>query len=220
MTHLRLLDLFCGAGGAAMGYHRAGFDEIVGVDIKPQKRYPFNFVQADALDFLARHGADFDLIHASPPCQFATSLRSLHPNKRYSNLIPATRALLRRTGRPYVIENVAGARTHLNNPILLCGTMFGLGCASAELWRHRLFEVEPFYFLPPPCRHKCDRVRRVITVIGKSGGKSTRRATNGFSAAQRNVAMGIDWMTQTELSQAIPPAYTEWLGRRLLEAMS
>ena len=224
----RLLDLFCGAGGAGMGYHRVGF-EVVGVDIATQPRYPFEFHQADALEYCAAHGREFDVIHASPPCQFASELRALHRDRDYRNFIPVTRDLLWKIGKPYIIENVEGARKHLHDPILLCGTMFDLGTENAELWRHRYFELCGFYFLTPTCQHKSARVigiygghgrdRRVITVVGHTGGSSTRQAANGFTKDERNTAMGIDWMTQAELSQAIPPAYTEYIGRQLIEAL-
>ena len=225
---MKLLDLFCGAGGAAMGYHRAGF-EVVGVDIKKQPRYPFEFHQADALEYLAQYWREFDAIHASPPCQFATELRSLHGGREYVNWIPQTRALLQESGKPYVIENVEGAKAHLQSPIMLCGTMFGLGVGDADLWRHRLFEVNWPFVLTPPCQHGRrvigiygghGRDRRVISVVGHAGGRSTRRAENGFSCAERNEAMGIDWMTQAELSQAIPPAYTEYIGGWLAAHLS
>ena len=118
---MRALDLFCGAGGASMGLHRAGFD-VVGVDIVPQKHYPFTFIQADALTFPLD---GFDFVWASPPCQFASVLTAQHRHK-HSNLIPAIRERLQAAGVPYLIENVAGARSHLRNPIMLCGSMFGL----------------------------------------------------------------------------------------------
>ena len=211
-----------------MGYHRAGF-EVVGVDIKKQPRYPFEFHQADALEYLAQYWREFDAIHASPPCQFATELRSLHGGREYVNWIPQTRALLQESGKPYVIENVEGAKAHLQSPIMLCGTMFGLGVGDADLWRHRLFEVNWPFVLTPPCQHGRrvigiygghGRDRRVISVVGHAGGRSTRRAENGFSCAERNEAMGIDWMTQAELSQAIPPAYTEYIGGWLAAHLS
>ena len=224
---MKLLDLFSGAGGAAKGYQRAGF-YVVGVDIVAQPRYCGDeFYQADALEYLAQHWQEFDAFHASPPCQFATRLRSLHAGREYVNWIPQTRELLQASGRVYVIENVEGAKAHLHSPVMLCGTMFGLGVGDADLWRHRLFEINGPFFLTPPCQHKHrvigvygghGRDRRVITVIGHSGGKHTRRSENGFSCAERNAAMGIDWMTQAELSQAIPPAYTEFIGLQLLAA--
>jgi DNA (cytosine-5)-methyltransferase 1 len=150
MSRPRLLDLFSGAGGCAMGYHRAGFD-VVGVDNRTQPRFPFAFVQADALEYLAAHGQEYDAIHASPPCQAysrATAWRgkrSAHPD-----LIDATRTALLTTGRPYVIENVQEARFRLREPLMLCGSFFGL-----RIRRHRYFEAPslPFVLLPP-CTHR------------------------------------------------------------------
>lgn len=140
----RLLDLFCGAGGAAMGYHRAGF-EVVGVDIKPQPRYPFEFIQYDALGFVASHGKEFDAIHASPPChEYSTATR--HRKNRgitYPDLLPGTQKALRGIGKPYVIENVPGAKALLSDPMLLCGGMFDLG-----VMRHRYFESTLRSFRP------------------------------------------------------------------------
>jgi len=225
----KLLDLFCGAGGAARGYQLAGF-HVTGVDIVAQPRYIGDaFHQGDALEYCAAHGAEFDVIHASPPCQFASKLRALHSGREYHNFIPDTRAALQATSKPWIIENVEGAKKHLRNPIMLCGTMFGLAVDDAELWRHRMFELSGFFLLTQSCNHNAGRIigvygghgrdRRVITVVGHSGGSSTRQATNGFSKNQRNVAMGIDWMTQAELSQAIPPAYTEFIGRQLWQAL-
>jgi DNA (cytosine-5)-methyltransferase 1 len=135
---MRLLDLFCGAGGAAMGYHRAGFDEIVGVDIEPQPRYPFAFFQGDALEYCAAHGSEFDAIHASPPCQAYTRmarglLESQGRGREYPDLIHATRSALHLAGVVSVIENVPGAP--LLGPVMLCGSSFGL-----LVQRHRLFE--------------------------------------------------------------------------------
>ncbi|GIW60772.1 MAG: hypothetical protein KatS3mg087_1838 [Patescibacteria group bacterium] len=145
----KLLDLFCGAGGAGMGYHLAGFD-VTGVDIKPQPSYPFRFVQADAFEFLEEFGHEYDVIHASPPCQAHTPVRNINKNlynrDRYPDLIEQTRSALRETGKIYVIENVVGAP--LVNPILLCGEMFGL-----RVFRHRLFEVNRFILAPPHPKH-------------------------------------------------------------------
>ena len=142
----RLLDLFCGAGGAAMGYHRAGFD-VVGVDIRPQPRYPFEFHQADALEFLLD---GFDAIHASPPCQAHTALSVMWNAREHPNLIPETRRLILEIGLPYVIENVVGARRELDHPVEICGAALGLGTATHQLARHRLFECS-FPAMVPPC---------------------------------------------------------------------
>lgn len=204
------LDLFCCAGGAGMGLHRAGFD-VIGVDILPRRRYPFRFVQADAL----RPPFDleqFDFIWASPPCQAHTALKTMHNAKDHDDLIPETRAMLKASGVRYVIENVVGAP--LNSPIMLCGTMFGLGVETAELRRHRIFETGPDYWsIPhPPCRHR----KRTIGVYGGGHGVSLHRHAKGvprFTAEQERAAMGMPWASVDELSQAIPPAYAEAIGR-------
>ncbi len=217
MTRPRLLDLFCGAGGAGMGYHRSGFD-VVGVDINPQPHYPFEFHQADALTFPLD---GFDAIHASPPCQAWSTAsgrgRKVDPD-RYPRLIEPTRDRLARAGVPYVIENVAG--TPLRNPIRLCGSSFGL-----DLQRHRLFELGGFYPLfVPQCAHHW-QTRRFRSLDGKRKGGYLARVVGvhghvnyAGEAELRNRAMGIDWMAQDELTQAIPPAYTQWIGTQLLAA--
>ena len=202
--NLKLLDLFSGAGGAAMGYSRAGFD-VVGVDIAPQPRYPFPFVQADALDYLAAHGHEFDAIHASPPCQkYSWSAKRWTEIER-ADLVGPTRAGLQRTGRPYVIENVVGAP--LVRPLVLCGVMFGLA-----VLRHRLFESN-VVLLSPGHRPHTGSVGdgTYVTVAGHGGNNCKGRG----SRAVKQAAMGIDWMSDAELNQAIPPAYTHYIGRQL-----
>jgi DNA (cytosine-5)-methyltransferase 1 len=176
MGQRRLLDLYGCQGGMAFGYMQAGF-HVTSVDINPQPRNPADvFIQADALQYLAEHWQEFDAYSASPPCQFACALRSM-PNCRdreYHNWIPATRTLLRRTGKPYVIENVEQARKHLIDPIMLCGTMFGLRTTcGAQLRRHRLFETNFFVMRGLVCQH-CQR--KYVSVYG--GGKLlTRKRT-------------------------------------------
>jgi DNA (cytosine-5)-methyltransferase 1 len=199
-----------------MGYFRAGF-EIVGVDIRPQPRYPFAFVQGDALEYLAAHGREFDAIHASPPCQAHSALSTMWNAKKHQSLIQATRAALEAVGRPFVIENVPGAP--LRDPILLCGSHFKLRTADGtRLRRHRLFETPPYVRRRLwSCRHQ--KGERTIGVYGGGHGVSLHRYQHGersFTAAEQREAMGIDWMTVDELSQAIPPAYTEHIGRQLL----
>lgn len=208
----KLLDLFCCAGGAGMGYHRAGF-EVTGIDIKPQPRYPFTFIQADALEYVAAHGHEYDAIHASPPCQAFTDLQYMYNAKEHPDLLMPTRKLLQATGKPYVIENVEGAP--MVDYITLCGGAFGLGTDDAELRRHRRFEIFPHMLLVPPCAHGVKP--RVIGVYGGHG-RDRRRKTNtqDFSTEARRLAMGIDWMTGEELSQAIPPAYTKFIGEFLM----
>lgn len=224
MSRPRLLDLFCGAGGAGMGYYRAGFD-VVGVDIKPQSRYPFEFHQADALTFPIE---GFAAVHASPPCQAHTALKSMWNAREHPDLVAPTRTRLIESGLPYVMENVPGAP--MGDYITLCGSMFGLGVDDAELRRHRLFEVSPPLLLIPRCQHGSrDTIgiyggharnrRRTVGVYGEGVRDSVRKFDKGvadFGIEQGRVAMGIDWMTTAELSQAIPPAYTEFIGRQLL----
>lgn len=213
-----LLDLFCCAGGAGVGYRRAGFD-VVGVDIKPQPNYPLPFIQADVLKLDPRFIAFFDAVHASPPCQSYSDLAKRNANgHRWPRLIEPVREMLLRSGLPYVIENVEGAP--LFNPIVLCGTMF----PKLRVLRHRLFEAN---FLIPPLAHnkhpkvhtfdkrkshfgKTDEWKDFVQVTG--GGNCT------LAAARE--AMGIDWMTKGELNEAIPPAYTEFIGRELLRHLS
>jgi DNA (cytosine-5)-methyltransferase 1 len=204
MKH-RLLDLFSGAGGAGMGYHRAGF-EVVGVDINPQPHYPFEFHQADALEYLAEHGHEFDAIHASPPCQGYSRVKNLIGEGKYPKLIEPVRAALIASGKPYVIENVIGAP--LLNPLMLCGEAFGLGT-----YRHRLFETS----FPVPFMMHSTHNRSV----DKSSGKNRRRemvqvwghAQYAGYLERAKTAMGIDWdIREEELAEAIPPAYTEYIG--------
>ena len=212
MTRPLLLDLFCCEGGAATGYHRAGFD-VIGVDIEPQPNYPFPFVQADALN-PPFDLCKFDAIHASPPCQSFTAYRRKGhgAGDTAPNLIPQTRELLRSTGLPYVIENVPGAP--LEDPIQLCGSSFGL-----DVRRHRLFESN----VPldaPPCDHSW-QTPRFPPATNRTNLRSTVEV--GVWRIPLDVqqkAMGIDWMERPELSQAIPPAYTEYLGSLITEAAS
>lgn len=151
----KLLDLFCGAGGAGVGYHRAGFD-VVGVDINPQPNYPFEFHQADALDYLADNHQQFDAIHASPPCQHYSAMSNCRPGLSgdYPDMVDQTRQLLDAIGKPWVIENVPGsgmatqATLDGRHGIVLCGHMFGL-----NLYRHRIFESNIELTEPPHPRH-------------------------------------------------------------------
>ena len=192
-----------------MGYHRAGFD-VVGVDIVDQPRYPFEFHQGDALEVGVRLLAEqpFDAIHASPPCQAYTAYRRKGHGvgDDYPDLIAETRRLLEQTGLPYVIENVPGAP--LKNPVQLCGSSFGL-----DVRRHRLFETN-WPLLVPPCNHAA-QTPRFPHATNRSNLRSTVEV--GVWRIPMHVqeqAMGIDWMTLEELSQAIPPAYTEFLGHQ------
>lgn len=215
MSRPRLLDAFCCAGGAAMGYHRAGFD-VVGVDIAPQPNYPFEFHQGDAVEFVAEHGHEFDAIHASPPCQSFTAYRRKGHGvgEGYLNLIPPARTALRTTGRPYVIENVEQARPELIGPVRLCGSSFGL-----DLRRHRLFETS-WPVVPPPCDHGWQTPRFPCATNRTNLRSTVEVGVYRIPLAVQRAAMGIDWTTLPELSQAIPPAYTEYVGASLLAHLS
>lgn len=220
----RLLDLFCGAGGAARGYADTGF-EIVGVDNAPQPHYPYTFIQADALEVLKDSAflAQFDAIHASPPCQEYSRirfLRNIYDDTPAPKLILPVREALEASGLPWVIENVAGSE--LPDAVELCGSMFGL-----PIRRHRWFSSSTMIFAPGACNH----TDSCINVIGgKVRGYGNLRSNTTYADAtgQRRLsesslsrdtgcaAMGIDWMTLDELSQAIPPAYTRWIVQFLL----
>lgn len=209
-----LLDLFCGAGGAAMGYHRAGFD-VVGVDIQPQPHYPFEFHQADALEYCAAHGPQYDVIHASPPCQAYSVLAGFNKDLKwkYPRLIEPLRDILINTGRLYVIENVPLAP--LRNPIILCGNTFGL-----HLYRHRAFESNVLLLAPPHLKHT-QRIKprnngHKLGYYNSDPSHFTTVAGHMFSLQCGSEIMGIDWMTRKELAQAIPPAYTEFIGAQML----
>lgn len=205
---MKLLDLFCGAGGCSAGYRDAGFTEIVGVDIKPQPRYPFKFQQADALTFPL---GGFDAIHASPPCQGYSALAKMHPARLWPKLIGPIRKRLTESGIPFVIENVEGAP--LRAPLLLCGSMFGLRVARGWLRRHRLFECS-FSTRQPECSHPIGE--RAVGVYGHGGHSGKARMLYREEAAE---ILQIDWMNRDELAQAIPPAYTEFVGRLLRRYM-
>ena len=315
---MRLLDLFCGAGGAAMGYSRAGFDEIIGVDIAPQPRYPFEFVQADALEYLAEHG--HDAIHASPPCQGYSIMHNLPwlRGREYPLLIKPTRDLMIHVGKPWVLENVMGAKWGCKNlenisrligyditdhgmkANWLCGAMFG-----KPFYRHRLFATNWLWLAPGHPKHKSQRPRGITsdsrgrgiteqvvanpvnsewrqyhdgalnirpgyekvpfsypTIVGerlRANGRpkdskiglsvayreSAGRDSGGLTQPANSLAhwqgngapangvgighakgwhlaaeaMGIDWMKRDELTQAIPPAYSEFIGTQLLKVI-
>lgn len=210
----RLLDCFSGAGGAGYGYKLAGF-HVTGIDVDPQPRYAGDvFIQADALEFIAAHGHEYDAIHASPPCQRYSEATNPAYRDGHPDLIEPSRRLLKATGRPYVIENVEGAIDELINPVILCGTMFGL-----PIWRHRCFEIWPeLFFLLPPCAH----VGRPILITGMGNTPRKDKCNKRYKSpiAEKRQAIGIDWMTTGEITQAIPPAYTKWIGERLLSALT
>lgn len=215
----RLLDCYCCAGGASWGYHLAGFD-VEGVEIDPRPDYPFRVWKGDAVEFIRAHGTKYDAITASPPCQKHTTLTKGNEGRGWENdhvdLIEATREALEETGKPYIIENVVGARKELVDPVMLCGLSFGL-----KVFRHRLFEANFALTVPEHQSHAGHRVAGwrhgvkyegdMFAVYGDGGGKGT--------IAQWQDAMGIDWTEDRQaIAEAIPPAYTEYLGLQLLEA--
>jgi len=219
VTKPRLLDLFCGAGGAGMGYHRAGF-EVVGVDIDPQPNYPFEFHQGDAMTYPLD---GFDAIHASPPCQGYSRMRHLPwlKDRVYPMLIEPVRDRLQETGVPYVIENVVGAP--LDPSFMLCGLSFGL-----RMYRHRMFESNVWMLTPAHERH-----REVIGSGRMLGSRYSHASagvagllpdpaghTAGASTKAAAEAMGVSWMKRDEMTQAIPPVYTEWIGAQLLQHLT
>lgn len=208
------LDLFCCAGGAAKGLTDAGWT-VIGVDIEPRPRYPYAFLQADVMSLEFRN---FGLIWASPPCQGYSDMRHAPGAVGAPLLIEPVRCKLERSKTKFVIENVEGAP--LLNPVTLCGSMFDLGAQGCQLRRHRLFEAN-FHIPQPPCRHD---TRPVIGVYGgharkrsaSAGGRGTRDVWEGGHKAAASEAMGIDWMTLAEMSEAIPPAFAEHIGRAAL----
>lgn len=221
---MRILDLFCGAGGAAMGLHQAWPEaEIIGVDMKQQPRYPFTFLQGDALTICLE---GFDFIWASPPCQAHTALKTAWNAKPHPNLVAPIRERLITTSIPYCIENVPGAP--LIKSTILCGSMFDLQTKDGRgyLRRHRLFETS-FPLAPPrPCNHSSvvigvyggharDR-RRAVTVVSKGGGYNRNAGRPSFDLAAAKEAMGIDWMDSYTLSQAIPPAYSKYIMEQFM----
>jgi DNA (cytosine-5)-methyltransferase 1 len=212
---IKLLDLFCGAGGAAKGYHRAGFEDITGIDNKQQSRYPYKFIQADALEYLAEYGHMYDFFHASPPCLFATKAtqqwRAM--GYQYKNYIPETRKLIKTFNKHYVIENVKEAAPWMIDPVWLNGLMFGL-----QTVRTRLFECSfpvDFILSPPTKSIKYAKMGRIAKdgeyhhIAGKGGHRGLKK--------QWEEAMGIDWMTVSELGKALPPVYTKHIGEKFIE---
>ena len=211
MARPKLLDLFCGGGGAAKGYHDAGFD-VVGVDNKPQPHYPYKMAVADALMYAVAFGRQYDVIHASPVCKgysVSTPDKSLHKKG-----IAITRRVLQWIGKPYIIENVPGARRDMINPLMHCGTMFDL-----LTMRHRYFESNPQIWIAP---RTCSHYRKAV----RQGCKPNRdkhymSPTGHFSDVEfGKIVMDINWLGQTGLAQAIPPAYTKWYGEQFMELIS
>jgi DNA (cytosine-5)-methyltransferase 1 len=202
----RLLDLFCCQGGASAGYVAAGFD-VVGVDLDPQPRYPYEFVQADALDYLVQHGHEFDAIHASPPCQGYSLTQRIQRNA-HPMLIDKVRDLARWTGRPYVIENVRAARWAMLDPVELCGCVFGL-----HTYRPRLFESSFPISVRPCAPHASETVK-----MGRPlrDGDWYHAVGNFSNVSYVRADLGVPWMNRDGIRECVPPAYTEHVGRALL----
>jgi DNA (cytosine-5)-methyltransferase 1 len=220
---MKALDLYCCSGGASRGLQFAGF-HVTGVDLEPQPHYcGDDFWQGDVLKIIGAGDirAMFDFVWASPPCQAHTVMKHVHNAKPHVNLIPQTRALLRASGQPYVIENVVGAREHLVNPFMLCGTSFGLEAEDRELQRHRLFETS-FPVMAPACAHSG---RPVLGIYGghvrdrrRAPGKHHTSGSNLPIAVGRE-AMRMPWATCEEISEAIPPAFAEFIARQFLRTL-
>lgn len=227
MTELpRILDMYCGDGGAAMGYHQAGF-EVVGIDIRERHRFPFRYVQGSVLKLRpAWIRKNFQVVHASPPCQAHTTLKVLHSDGHHKDYLPQTRELLEDLGLPYIIENVPGAP--LIDPLTLCGSSFGL-----TVRRHRLFEFGGGLELEGlPCEHSWQSRHQPypqkryhngevnIRMAGHVGVYGGGQGLGEGEVTLWKVAMGIDWMGKEGLAQAIPPAYTRYLGKQVLAQLS
>ncbi|WFB87552.1 MULTISPECIES: SAM-dependent methyltransferase [Streptomyces] len=208
---LRVLDLFCCQGGASMGYHLAGF-EVVGIDLAPQPRYPFQFIQADALAFVYEHGADFDFIHASPPCQRYTLAQRIQ-HREHPDLIAPTRAALEATGRPWAIENVEEAAPELREPVTLCAAPFGM-----QTYRHRLFETGGGFSFTPP-RHKPHTAP--LTKMGRprAAGHFAHYVGNFSGVQEARDDMQVPWMNRDGIRECIPPAYTEHVATALYASL-
>ncbi|MFF6932078.1 DNA cytosine methyltransferase [Streptomyces sp. NPDC008312] len=207
-NRLRVLDLFCCQGGAAMGYHLAGLD-VTGIDSSPQPRYPFRFIQADAIDYVREHGAEFDFIHASPPCQRYSRAQKIQ-HRDHPDLIAPTRAALEATGRPWVIENVEEATRELRDPVTLCAAAFGM-----RTYRHRLFETGGGFTFTPP-RHPAHWAP--LTKMGRprAAGHFAHYVGNFSGVAEARTDMDVGWMNRDGIRECIPPAYTQHIATALL----
>lgn len=205
---MRILDLFCCQGGASAGYAAAGFD-VYGVDITDQPNYPFSFHQEDALTYAIRSSYKFDAIHASPPCQAHTKAQRIRGNE-HEDLIERTREVLDQTGLPYIIENVVGAP--LREDLMLCGSMFGI-----RTYRHRIFEINGFT-VPTPVHPEHTAP---VTKMGRPpvDGENMHIVGNFSGIPLARTIMGMPWATRDGLREAIPPAYTEWIGGHLRKSL-
>ena len=213
----RLLDLFCCQGGTSMGYHRAGFD-VTGVDLLPQPRYPFPFIQSDALEYLAGHGNEYDVIAASPPCQQHSALRTM-TKRTDGHLLADTITALRDHGGVWCVENVEGA--DMPGSITLCGSMFGLAIDTADRGRRHLRRHRQFV-ASVPLRAPGPDACQGLPIIGVYGGGGNRRLGRAYTASadELRALLDVPWMCRNGGAQAIPPAYAEHIGRQLLTAVA
>lgn len=220
MIKPKMLVLFCCAGGesgprdCSTGYSK--YFTCTGVDIKPQPNYQHTFIQADAFEYLEKHWREYDLIHASPPCQRYSEITPLRTYDSFPDYIGPIREALQSTGKPYVIENVRLARHLLINPQMLCGHQFGL-----RTYRHRFFEIDPFILVPPHIKHPepCPASGRgrsktygFISVTGNGGAPNLNMPYLEYA----QMAMGMDWANRAEISEAIPPIFAEYIGGQLM----
>ncbi|MBP2581874.1 DNA (cytosine-5)-methyltransferase 1 [Streptomyces sp. PvR006] len=212
MTRPRLLDAFCCQGGASAGYAAAGFD-VTGIDLHPQPRYPYRFIQGDAVEYIRNHGHEYDAIAGSPPCQGYSDAQVLQ-GRDHPMLIAPTRDAMNATGRPWIIENVPGAAPHLIDPVVLCGAMFGLGT-----YRDRYFEAGGGLTLTQPHHPRHDKP---ITKMGRPRrpGEMAHYVGNfsGVQAARDDLQ--VPWMNRDGIRECIPPAYTQHLGRQLIQHLT
>ncbi|MEU9198714.1 class I SAM-dependent methyltransferase [Streptomyces sp. NPDC048332] len=204
-THaLRVLDAFCCQGGAGKGYADAGA-RVTGVDKDPQPRYPFTFVQGDAIAYIREHGAEFDFIHASPPCQYDSECQRIQ-GREHPDLIGPTRDALNSTGRPWVMENVRGALPKLRDAVMLCGTLFCL-----ETYRHRYFETGGGFTLPQP-HHPVHTVPQAKMGRPVPPGWYGQFVGNFSGVQHARDVMGVPWMNRDGIRECIPPIYAQWIG--------
>jgi DNA (cytosine-5)-methyltransferase 1 len=201
----RALITYCCQGGDSMGWHLAGFD-VTGVDKDPQPRYPFPFIQGDAIEYIKAHGHEYDLIAGSPPCQYYTLCQRIQ-GREHPALIPPTREAMQSTGRPWVMENVEEARPELRDPVMLCGASFGL-----HTYRHRLFE-SPLPLASPehrPHEHRTVKMGRPL-----QEGDWYHAVGNFSNVPYVKRDMGVEWMSRDGIRECIPPAYTLFLGEQV-----
>ncbi|MFE6852949.1 SAM-dependent methyltransferase [Streptomyces sp. NPDC057674] len=207
MTHRpRLLDAFCCQGGASAGYAAAGFD-VTGVDLHPQPRYPFTFVQGDAIAYIRKHGHEYDVIAGSPPCQRYTLCQRIQGNE-HPDLIGPAREAMEATGRPWIIENVPEAAPELRDPVTLCGASFGL-----HTYRHRLFESNLLLQVPKHPEHVHSTVK-----MGRPlrEGDWYHAVGNFSNVPYVRRDLNVPWMSRDGIRECIPPVYAEYLGRQVL----